>query len=105
VIKTQGRVLYTANGRGGVVDEFRFDEAVRVSDKLSLPAPLRHQSTPGATPLPVKTGLPEEPSVAHLRAPEADAIEQIRKLGELRTARMLTEAEFDAKKAELLRRI
>jgi hypothetical protein len=49
--------------------------------------------------------LPEEPSVAHLRAPEADAIEQIRKLGELRTARMLTEAEFDAKKAELLRRI
>jgi hypothetical protein len=104
-IKTRGRVLYTANGRGGIVDEFRFDEAVRVTDKLSLPAPLRHQSTPGATPLPVRTGLPGEPSVAQLRAPEADAVEQIRKLGELRTAGMLTEAEFAAKKAELLRRI
>jgi hypothetical protein len=32
-------------------------------------------------------------------------LEQLRKLGELRNAGMLTDAEFDAKKAELLGRI
>jgi hypothetical protein len=32
-------------------------------------------------------------------------LEQLRKLGELRNAGVLTDAEFDAKKAELLGRI
>jgi hypothetical protein len=36
---------------------------------------------------------------------ETDAIEQIRRLGELRDAGLLTPEEFEAKKAELLRRI
>jgi Short C-terminal domain len=34
-----------------------------------------------------------------------DVLDQIRKLGELRTAGVVTEEEFDAKKAELLRRV
>ena len=45
------------------------------------------------------------PSVAQLGAAEPDALEQLRKLGELRGTGVLTEAEFDAKKAELLRRV
>jgi hypothetical protein len=37
--------------------------------------------------------------------PEESPIEQIRKLGELRDAGVLTEAEFEAKKTDLLGRI
>jgi hypothetical protein len=37
--------------------------------------------------------------------PDADVLEQLRKLGELRKAGVLTGAEFEAKKAELLGRI
>jgi hypothetical protein len=36
---------------------------------------------------------------------EPDALEALRKLGELRASGVLTEAEFEAKKAELLRRV
>jgi hypothetical protein len=45
------------------------------------------------------------PNVALLGAAEPDALEQLRKLGDLRAAGVLTDAEFDGKKAELLRRI
>lgn len=38
-------------------------------------------------------------------APAPDAIDQLRKLGELRDAGIVTEAEFEAKKAELLGRL
>jgi hypothetical protein len=37
--------------------------------------------------------------------PQSDVMEQLRQLGSLRDAGVLTEDEFDAKKAELLRRI
>jgi hypothetical protein len=36
---------------------------------------------------------------------ESDALEQLRKLGKLRDAGVLSEAEFEAKKEELLRRV
>jgi Short C-terminal domain len=36
---------------------------------------------------------------------QADALQQLAKLGELRDSGVISEAEFEAKKAELLRRI
>ena len=38
-------------------------------------------------------------------APPGDAMEQLKKLGELRDAGVVTSEEFEAKKAELLRRM
>ncbi len=59
----------------------------------------------GAAP----TAAPAAPPAPALSGPAApsgdDIIGQIRKLGELRDAGLLTDAEFDAKKAELLGRI
>lgn len=37
--------------------------------------------------------------------PSSDVLEQLRKLGDLRNAGVLTDAEFEAKKAELLGRL
>lgn len=51
---------------------------------------------------------PEEPepgTAAPATPAQPDVIEQIRKLGELRGAGVLTQEEFDAKKAELLGRL
>ena len=100
-IKAQGRVLYTANGRGGVVDEFQFDEVIGVVDKISLPPPLLRSTVTAARPVPQGGG----PRVAPPSVTEPDALEQLGKLGELRAAGVLSETEFEAKKAELLRRV
>jgi hypothetical protein len=61
-----------------------------------LPAPASSQ---------VVTESVEKPSVAAPLRDANDSVEQLRKLGELRTAGVLTEEEFAAKKAELLKRI
>ena len=91
-IRTAGRVVFVANGRGGVVDEFRLDEVVRVVGQIAVPAPLQPaQSQPRSGPAAL--------------APSPDVLEQLRKLGELRKAGVLTDAELEAKKAELLDRI
>jgi hypothetical protein len=89
-ITTAGRIVFVANGRGGAVDEFRLDEVVRVVGRIAVPPPLR----PG-------------PTTAAVRAPAADpdVLEQLRKLGDLRKAGVLTDAEFENKKGELLGRI
>lgn len=100
-VKARGRVLYTGNGRGGVLDEFRFDEVIRVVDKISPPGALPRKA-PAVVP---RRGLQRPPSVAELGTVEPDALEQLRKLGELRASGVLTDSEFEAKKAELLRRI
>jgi hypothetical protein len=90
-LKTAGRVLFVANGRGGVVDEFRLDEVTRVVGSIPVP--------PSVHPAPADSRL------TPVAAPSADVLEQLRKLGELRKAGVLTDAEFEAKKAELLGRI
>ena len=87
---TAGRVVFVASGRGGVVDEFRLDEVVRVVAGIPVPAPLH------LAPADLR---PADPG------PSPDVLEQLRQLGELRKAGVLTDAEFDAKKAELLGRI
>ncbi len=89
-VRTADRVVFVANGRGSVVDEFRLDEVIRVVSRMAVPPPL--QAALSA-------------SGAHTPAPDPDALEQLRKLGDLHTAGVLTDAEFDAKKAELLRRL
>jgi hypothetical protein len=47
-------------------------------------------------------GLPAAPQAAPAAAPAADPLDQLKKLGELRDAGVLSDAEFAAKKAELL---
>jgi Short C-terminal domain len=100
-IKTADRIVYVANGRGGVVDEFRFDEVVRVVGRLVVPPPLA-----AATARPTGAGPAAPPGSGPAPGPpDPDALEQLRKLGQLRNAGVLTDAEFEAKKAELLGRI
>ncbi len=100
-LRTDGRVLYVANGRGHAVDEIRLDEVVRVVAPINVLPP--RQVISGAAP-PAPGPAPAR-SVAQLGAASPETLEQLRKLGELHRARVLTDAEFDAKKAELLRRI
>jgi hypothetical protein len=90
-VRTADRVVFVANGRGSVVDEFRLDEVVRVVGRLAVPPPLR-------------------PALAASRSaaatpPDPDVLEQVRRLGDLRKTGVLTDAEFEAKKAELLGRL
>ncbi len=99
-IKTVDRVVFVANGRGSVVDEFRLEEVIRVVGRIAVPAALT------GVALSVGSGgvvAPEAGGVITL--PDADALEQLRKLGELRDAGVLTDAEFEAKKTELLGRL
>jgi hypothetical protein len=88
-IRTAGRIVFVANGRGSVVDDFRLDDVVRVVSRMAVPPPLQPglASRPGASP------------------PDADVLEQLRKLGDLHEAGVLTDTEFAAKKAELLGRL
>jgi len=97
-IKTIGRVVYVANGRGGVVDEFRLDEVVRLVGAVSVPPPLDIAS---------RTPHQSAPPTSHVGpAPSSpDTLDQLRKLGQLRAAGVVTETEFETKKAELLRRV
>jgi hypothetical protein len=89
-IRTAERIVFVANGRGSVVDEFRLDEVARVVGRMAVPPPLMPASPAsalGSTP------------------PNPDVLEQLRRLGDLRKAGVLTDAEFEAKKAELLGRL
>jgi Short C-terminal domain len=99
-IETMGRVVYVANGRGAVVDGFLFEEVVRVVGRVAVPSPLAEmtratvvdsRAVPSSVPAPVEA-VP-------------DVLEQLGRLGELRDAGVLTDEDFDAKKAELLGRI
>ena len=89
-VRTAERIVFVANGRGSVVDEFRLDEVAQLVSRIHVPPPLQRGLTVSA---------PRAPG------PNPDVLEQLRKLGELRKAGVLTDAEFEAKKAELLGRI
>lgn len=91
-IRQSGRLVFAANGQGGAVDDFRLEEVMRTVDKITLPPPLDAGRTPKA----------EQPLAS---GPSADALEQLRKLGELRDSGVLTQQEFEAKKADLLGRV
>lgn len=115
VVRCDGRVLYTANGRGNVVDEARLNEVAQIVDGVPIGLP-QVPPTVGASPLVQAPPVPQ-PAVPPRQAPRApraapavpqpsaDALDQIKRLAELRGAGALTEAEFEAKKTELLRRL
>lgn len=101
VLRADTRVLCVANGRGGIVDEFKLEEVIRTVSKVELPPPLE-----APAPIrPARHAPAAATSAPQLSTASSDALEQIRKLGELRAAGVLTEAEFELKKAELLRRV
>ena len=98
VARAVDRVLYTANGRGGLADEFRLNEVIQLVQAIPVGPPRIPSGAPAPTPV-----LPAaRPAMAASAA--VDVLDQIKRLGELRASGVLTEAEFDAKKAELLRR-
>ena len=118
VIRAEGRVLYSANGRGKVVDEARLNEVVQIVGGIPVGPPRmppgalgQRPSLPGTPP----AGVPPPPPRPHgsptgnpaPAAPHgaADVLEQIKRLAELRDAGVLTEEEFESKKVELLRRL
>ena len=70
------------------------------------PGGTRSADPPGALPVPIPASKsPLAPAPAASDADDPDPIEQLRRLGELRDAGVVTPEQFDAKREELLRRI
>ena len=91
-----GATLRVGGGEAfGGLDEL---EPGRLADALELVA----ATDP---PPPERAGARAAGAPAAARTPPADVVELLRKLGDLRDAGVLTDGEFTAKKAELLRRI
>jgi hypothetical protein len=84
-----GSIVIFASGNKSEIKNVNKDDGKELVDKI------RHRisdpTPPGATP----------PATV----PATDPIEQLRKLGELRDAGVVTPEEFEAKKAELLNRL
>jgi hypothetical protein len=117
-IHNGGRVLIVARTKMGAVDEYDFGEIVRLVGEIPLPPPLSatrsityRAATAGrgmADATGTRTGTAMLPPPARLPAPVArdqDAIDQLERLARLRASGVLTDEEFQAKKAELLQRI
>jgi Short C-terminal domain len=111
-IHNGGRVLIVARTKMGVVDEYDFGEIVRLVGEIPLPPPLSltYRVAPGGRRTVEVAGSrtptamlprPTPPPVAR----DQDAIDQLARLGRLRASGVLTDEEFQAKKAELLQRI
>ncbi len=90
-------------------------ERLRIPER-EIPIPdlsaveLEEEGPAGETPQaaeakPRDAGVPERREPRADSAPPADAIEQIRRLDELRQSGIITDSEFSAKKRELLRRV
>jgi hypothetical protein len=100
-LKPVGPLLYVANGRGNVVDEFRLDEVIRTVGAIPLPPALSVTTARTSGTKTAATGGMR----ARARTTESDVLAQIRQLAGLRDAGVLTQDEFATKKADLLRRI
>ena len=96
-----GPLLLVANGRRVVVDEYRMNEVEHAVAAVPLPPALKRPPVPP----PVSSTAPSASISDAESLAGSDPLDQIRKLAELRDAGVLTEAEFEAKKAELLRRV
>ena len=81
-LKTLGPVLLVANGRGGVVDEYRMNEVEHAIAEVPLPPALKRP--PAAASAPPTASSPDVSGAEALAG--GDPIEQIRKLAELRDA-------------------
>jgi hypothetical protein len=102
IVSAEDLILYVANGRGGVVDESRLSEVVQIVSGIPVGPP----RTSFVAPAP--QAAPAPPPSAHITAAapsvSADVLDLIKRLAELRDSGVLSDAEFEAKKAELLRR-
>jgi hypothetical protein len=103
-LQRSGPVLIVGDGRGGVVDEFRMSEVARVVGRVPLPPPLSRPAALAPSALVAPAAHQRGYGDAYVVV-GADPLEQIRKLAALRDAGLLSEEEFETKKAELLRRI
>jgi hypothetical protein len=117
-----GRVLIVARTKMGAIDEYDFGEIIRLVGEIPLPPPMAvgrpvayrsatSAMASGPAPRTVTATLPR-PALTPPAAPapppaqrDQDAIDQLERLGRLRTSGVLTEAEFQSKKTELLQRI
>lgn len=88
----QGTLTVFASGNKAEITQIYKDDGKRIADAIR-----NRLSGPAGTPQPT----PEAPAAA----PSEDVFETLRKLGELRDLGIVTPEEFEAKKAELLRRI
>jgi hypothetical protein len=108
-VSAQDLVLYVANGRGGVVDEYRLSEVVQIVGDIPVGPPRTPTVATGGplTPPPASAPPRRAPPRPAPESPPArgEVLDQIKQLAELRNAGVLSDAEFEAKKAELLRRI
>lgn len=92
---SQGTLTVYASGNKAEIKQIVNGDGSRIAQVI------RHRLAPGERPA---DATHVEPTVEF--APTADdPLEALRRLGELRDAGVVTEAEFEAKKAELLRRI
>ena len=119
IASAEDLVLYVANGRGGFVDEHRLGEVVQLVGGIPIGPPRTPTVATGTPVTPSPASAPPRPAPPRPApprpapprpAPEAppargDVLDQIKRLAELRDAGALSEAEFEAKKAELLRRL
>jgi len=109
IVSAEDLILYVANGRGGFVDENRLSEVVQLVSGIPVGPPRASTVGTGTPATPPPAFAPARPAPPR-PAPEAvpargDVLDQIKRLAELRDTGVLSEAEFEAKKAELLRRI
>jgi hypothetical protein len=65
-VKTVGRVVYVANGRGSVVDEFRVDEVVHAVGGIALPPPLNIADDAASRTKATSATHPSAPSFAQV---------------------------------------
>jgi Short C-terminal domain len=110
-----GRVLIVARTKMGAIDEYDFGEIVRLVGEIPLPPPIvtgravAYRSPAGAiaagTGPRTVTATLSRPALRTAPVRDQDAIDQLERLGRLRASGVLTDAEFQAKKTELLQRI
>jgi len=87
-VRHEGRLLYVAHAMKGVVDEFSLDELVAALQAIPRPAPI-----PKAPP------QPRQP----FRPRFDDQLEALERLDRLRRSGAISPAEYELKKAQLLR--
>lgn len=86
-----GTIIIFASGNKSEIGSVQKDDGKEIVDKI------RHRLS---SPSPAAHAAPAQEAVA-----VADPIEQLKKLGELRDAGVVTEEEFEQKKSDLLRRM
>jgi hypothetical protein len=116
-----GRVLIVARTKMGAIDEYDFGEIIRLVGEIPLPPPMAvgHRVAYRSATSAMAAGPAQRTVTATLPRPalappmpvpppvprDQDAIDQLERLGRLRTSGVLTEEEFQSKKTELLQRI